>query len=134
MRLFRDGVSLSDTLPTCAVHVCENPTPYGEGSVCDPCEVMAYNHGAIHCPTCGVHVCDSCGIRPAWAIVGGEGSPLWSCEDCMDEVLQIPVPERDFQAAHGEPCLQCEPCDHHANTDPMRCALCGHEDNGGEDE
>ena len=96
---------MSDDLHPCAVHVCDNTHGNGEGGVCEPCVSHAFD-STNKCPACDVVMCDGCGKRPAWAVIGGEGSPLWSCESCMNDLLSIPVQDRDFQAA-VHPCEEC---------------------------
>jgi len=94
-------------LHRCAVVVCDNLHANGDGGVCETCVEIASNHGAIECPSCSVRLCDCCGERPAWAVLGGLGSPLWSCENCMDEMLTLEASERDFQA-DPKPCPCCQ--------------------------
>lgn len=81
----------------CAVGVCENTQTHGDGSVCDDCERHAFE-GRLECPVTGVHLCDHCGEAEPAGILGGDSSTVWCCDECWDEVLEIPVQERDFQA------------------------------------
>ena len=81
----------------CAVNVCDRPQPHGVGGVCDKCEEVALNHGALLCPVSGVHLCDTCGAAPFEILIGGDSSPLFVCESCLPASEAVPVEERDWQ-------------------------------------